>query len=119
MKGFESLQSSKNTLDMLQEELDRRPGPWLLFIDDVWDEKSIPQSPFPSNQSCKLLLTSRFELEHLHAIRVSLREDTIYDIATKLLASTAANDPDTTEFPLGCEVIIAVSFSVVKHHWNR
>jgi len=60
-----------------------------------------------------------FELEHLHPICVGLHEDTIYDIATRLLASTAANDPDKTEFPLGCEVIIAVYFSVVKHHWNR
>ncbi|CAM6006769.1 unnamed protein product [Sphagnum balticum] len=104
--------ASKTILDMLQEELNKRPGPWLLFIDNVWDEKSIPQSPFPSNQSCKLLLTSRFELGHLRAIPVSLHEDTIYDIATRLLASTAANDPDKTEFPLGCEEIIAVSFSV-------
>lgn len=41
---------------MLQEQLSMCPGPWLLFIDNVWSVKSINQLPIPNGESCKLVI---------------------------------------------------------------
>ncbi|KAH8945430.1 hypothetical protein BDL97_12G040300 [Sphagnum fallax] len=87
----------------LRRQLKMCPGPWLLFIDDVWSVKSISRLPEPIGDSCKLVLTSRFELKDLPATRVKIDEKSNHDIAAQLLASKAAGDPLVTEFPPGCE----------------
>ncbi|KAH9545574.1 hypothetical protein CY35_12G054900 [Sphagnum magellanicum] len=87
----------------LQRQLKMCPGPWLLFIDDVWSVKSISWSPEPIGDSCKLVLTSRFELKDWPATRIKIDEESNRDIAAQLLASKAAGDPLVTEFPPGCE----------------
>jgi hypothetical protein len=90
--------------NMLQEELDKLGGNWLLVVDDVWSNRLIDESPIPSNMGCKLLITSRFPLKGLPAIRIKVDEWSNKDLATKLLASKAADDPEETRFPQGCEV---------------
>jgi len=89
---------------MLQEELGKLGGNWLLVVDDVWSSRLIDESPIPSNKGCKLLITSRFPLEGLPAIRIKVDEQSNEDLAAKLLASKAANNPKETRFPQGCEV---------------
>jgi hypothetical protein len=42
-------------------------------------------------------------LKELLAIRIKVDEGTNKDLAAKLLASKAANDPEETKFPQGCE----------------
>ncbi len=100
---------------MLQEQLNMCPGPWLLFIDNVWSVQSISQLPIPSAESCKLVITSRFELTKFPATRIKIDEDSNWYISIQLLASEAANDPNVTKFPPSCEVISALSTYVVKH----
>jgi len=104
---------------MLQEQLNMCPGPWLLFIDNVWSVKSISQLPVPNDESCKLVITSRFELTKFDATRIKIDEDSNWHISIQLLASEAANDPNVTEFPPGCEVISALSTYVVKQKWIK
>lgn len=101
----------------LQRQLKMCPGPWLLFIDDVWSVKSISRLPEPIGDSCKLVLTSRFELKDLPATRVKIDEKSNHDIAAQLLGSKAAGDPLVTEFPPGCEVISASSIYMVNQQW--
>jgi hypothetical protein len=43
-------------------------------------------------------------LKGLPAIRIKVDEQSNEHLAAKLLASKAANDPEETEFPQGCEV---------------
>lgn len=102
--GFKYL-SIEDVQPSIQKKLDTLHGPWLLFIDDVWNEKSIYQSPLPSDKFCKVVITSRFKLDELPAIRIKIDESSNNDIATRLLASKAANDPHQTRFPPGCEGI--------------
>ncbi len=91
-------------LNMLQEQLDKLGGNWLLMVDDVWSGGLIHQSPEPSNMGCKLLFTSRFPFKGLPAIRIEVDEWSNKDLTAKLLASKAADDPEETRFPQGCEV---------------
>ncbi len=116
--GFKYL-SIEDVQPSIQKKLNSLHAPWLLFIDDVWNERSIHQSPRPSDKLCKVVITSRFELHDLPAIRIKIDESSNTDIATRLLASKAANDPHQTRFPPGCEVISATSFCVVQHQWSR
>jgi hypothetical protein len=91
----------------LEELLKGRCGPILLFIDDVWSGEMIDNSPeFVSTEGSKLLVTSRFNLKlnQPNWIRIEMNETTNEDAATQLLASKAANNPNETKFPLGCEV---------------
>jgi hypothetical protein len=60
---------------MLQEQLNMCPCPWLLFIDNVWNVKSINQLPIPNDESCKLVFTSRFELTQFNATQIKIVED--------------------------------------------
>ncbi len=96
--------SRRSILNMLKEELSKLGENWLLIVDDVWSGGLICQSPIPSNMGCKLLITSRFPLKELSAIRIKVDEHSNNDVAAKLLASKAANDPEETRFPQGCEV---------------
>jgi len=89
---------------MLQEQLDKVGGNWLLVVDDVWSGALIHHSPQPRNMGSKLLITSRFPLNGLPAIRIKVDENSNNDRAAKLLASKATNDPEETRFPQGCEV---------------
>ncbi len=89
---------------MLQEQLNNLGGNWLLVVDDVWNSRSIHESPIPSNMGCKLLITSRFPFKELPAIRIEVGGQSNQDLAAKLLASKAADDPEETRFPQGCEV---------------
>ncbi len=57
---------------MLQEELDKLGGNWLLVVDDVWRSRLIDESPIPSNMGCKLLITSKFPLKGLLAIWIKV-----------------------------------------------
>jgi hypothetical protein len=84
--------------------LDNLGGNWLLVVDDVGNDRSIYESPIPSNKGGKLLITSRFPSEGLTAIRMKVDEQSNKDLAAKLLASKAADDPEETRFPQGCEV---------------
>jgi len=43
-------------------------------------------------------------LKALQAIRIEVDEGSNKDLATKLLESRAADDPEKTTFPKGCEV---------------
>jgi hypothetical protein len=89
---------------MLQNELDKLGGSWLLMVDDVWSGGLIHHSPQPRNMGSRLLITSRFPLEGLQAIRIKVDGQSNQDLATKLLASKAADNPKETTFPQGCEV---------------
>jgi hypothetical protein len=90
--------------NMLQEQLNHLHENWLLVVDDVWRSRLIIESPIPSNMGCKLLITSRFPLKELPADRIYVDEWSNNDVATKLLASKAADDPEETRFLEGCEV---------------
>jgi len=96
--------SRRSILNMLQEELNNLDGNWLLVVDDVWRSRLIDESPIPSNMGSRLLITSRFPLKGLPAIRIKVDEHSNQDLAAKLLASKAAEDPEETKFPQGCEV---------------
>jgi hypothetical protein len=89
---------------MLQEELNKLGENWLLVVDDVWSSGLIDKCPIPSNMGSRLLITSRFPMNELQAIRIKLDEQSNKDLAANLLASKAANDPKETRFPQGCEV---------------
>jgi hypothetical protein len=52
----------------------------------------------------KLLITSRNPLKGLPAKRIEVDEGSNKNLAAKLLASKAADDPKETRFPQGCEV---------------
>jgi hypothetical protein len=79
---------------MLQEELDNLGGNWLLMVDDVWNGGLIHQSLQPSNKGCKLLIISRYPLNPLSAIWIKVDEWNNTDLATKLLANKATNEPE-------------------------
>jgi len=96
--------SHRSILNMLQEELNNLGGNWLLMVDDVWSSRLIDESPIPSNMGSRLLITSRFPLKGLPAIRIKVDEQSNKDLAAELLASKAAEDPEETRFPQGCEV---------------
>ncbi len=91
----------------LEELLNRRCGPILLFIDDAWSGEMIDNSPeFVTTKGSKLLVTSRFNLKlnQPNWIRIEMNGTTNENAAAQLLASKAANNPNETKFPLGCEV---------------
>ncbi len=88
-------------------------GPILLFIDDVWSEHMIDNSPeFVSTKGSKLVVTSRFNLKpnQPNWNRIEMNARTNYSAAAQLLASKAANNPNETKFPLGCEVRLSSFF---------
>ncbi|CAK9877273.1 unnamed protein product [Sphagnum jensenii] len=92
----------------LADLLNARSGPILLFIDDVWTGQMIDNSPeFFTTKGSKLLVTSRFNLKlnQPNWIRIEMNGTTNENVAARLLASKAANNPDETKFPLGCEKI--------------
>ncbi len=91
----------------LADVLNAGSGPILLFIDDVWNGDMIDNSPeFLTTKGSKLLVTSRFNLKpnQPNWDRIEMNRSTNENAAAKLLASKAANDPNETKFPLGCEV---------------
>jgi hypothetical protein len=91
----------------LADLLNARSGPILLFIDDAWNGEMIDKSPeFERTKGSKLLVTSRFNLKpnQPNWDRIEMNQRTNYDAAAQLLAKKAANNPDETKFPLGCEV---------------
>jgi len=97
----------------LEELLNGRCGPILLFIDDVWTGLMIDNSPeFVATKGSKLIVTSRFNLKQNQPnwIRIEMNPRTNKEAAAKLLASKAANNPDETKFPLGCEVTLSSFF---------
>ncbi|CAM6068726.1 unnamed protein product [Sphagnum tenellum] len=98
--------SCRSIPNMLQEQLNNLHENWLLVVDDVWSSRLIIESPIPRNTGSRLLITSRFPLKELPAIRIKVDEWSNNDLAAKLLASKAANDPEETTFPKGCEVKI-------------
>ncbi len=98
---------------MLGNLLNTRSGPILLFIDDVWSDGMIDKSPeFKRAIGSKLLVTSRLNLKSNQPnwIRIEVNAKTNKNAAAQLLASKAANNPDETKFPLGCEVTICLFF---------
>jgi len=91
----------------LEDLLNGRSGPILLFIDDVWTGEMIDSSPeLVATKGSKLLVTSRFNLKpnQPNWDRIEMNRRTNYDAAAQLLASKAANNPNEKKFPLGCEV---------------
>ncbi|CAK9216345.1 unnamed protein product [Sphagnum troendelagicum] len=95
--------SRRSIPNMLQEQLNNLHENWLLVVDDVWSSRLIIESPIPRNTGSRLLITSRFPLKELPAIRIKVDQRSNNDLAAKLLASKAANDPEETTFPKGCE----------------
>ncbi|CAK9269153.1 unnamed protein product, partial [Sphagnum jensenii] len=95
--------SRRSIPNMLQEQLNNLHENWLLVVDDVWSSRLIIESPIPRNTGSRLLITSRFPLKELPAIRIKVDEWTNKDAASKLLASKAADDQEKTTFPNGCE----------------
>ncbi|CAM6002457.1 unnamed protein product [Sphagnum balticum] len=92
----------------LADLLNARSGPILLFIDDVWTGQMIDNSPeFLTTKGSKLLVTSRFNLKlnQPNWIRIEMNGTTNKNVAARLLASKAANNPKETKFPPGCEKI--------------
>ncbi|CAK9228141.1 unnamed protein product [Sphagnum troendelagicum] len=90
----------------LADLLNARSGPILLFIDDAWNGEMIDNSPELSRtKGSKLLVTSRFNLKPNQPdwVRIEMNQRTNYDAAAQLLARKAANNPNETKFPLGCE----------------
>jgi len=97
----------------LEELLNARCGPILLFIDDVWSGQMIDNSPeFVATKGSKLIVTSRFNLKpnQPNWIRIEMNERTNYSAAARLLASKAANNPKEKKIPLGCEVRLSSFF---------
>ncbi len=102
----------------LADLLNARSGPILLFIDDAWNGEMIDNSPELSRtKGSKLLVTSRFNLKPNQPdwVRIEMNQRTNYDAAAQLLARKAANNPNETKFPLGCEVRLFPFF----HHWKE
>ncbi|KAH8963236.1 hypothetical protein BDL97_05G142700 [Sphagnum fallax] len=92
----------------LADLLNACSGPILLFIDDAWNGEMIDKSPeLERTKGSKLLVTSRFNLKpnQPNWDRIEMNRRTNYDAAAQLLARKAANNPDETKFPLGCENI--------------
>ncbi|KAH8963207.1 hypothetical protein BDL97_05G140400 [Sphagnum fallax] len=92
----------------LADLLNARSGPILLFIDDAWNGQMIDNSPeFKRTKGSKLLVTSRFNLKpnQPNWVRIEMNQRTNIDAAAQLLARKAANNPNETKFPLGCEKI--------------
>ncbi|CAM6017555.1 unnamed protein product [Sphagnum balticum] len=92
----------------LEDLLNARSGPILLFIDDAWTGEMIDNLPeFKRTKGSKLVVTSRFNLKpnQPNWIRIEMNNTTNYDAAAQLLARKAANNPNETKFPLGCENI--------------
>ncbi|CAK9274049.1 unnamed protein product, partial [Sphagnum jensenii] len=90
----------------LADLLNACSGPILLFIDDAWNGEMIDKSPeFERTKGSKLLVTSRFNLKpnQPNWDRIEMNRRTNHDAAAQLLARKAANNPDETKFPLGCE----------------
>ncbi|CAM6002253.1 unnamed protein product, partial [Sphagnum balticum] len=90
----------------LEDLLNARSGPILLFIDDAWTGEMIDNLPeFKRTKGSKLVVTSRFNLKpnQPNWIRIEMNNTTNYDAAAQLLARKAANNPNETKFPLGCE----------------
>jgi hypothetical protein len=96
--------SRGSILRRLQNELDKLGGSSLLMLDNVWSGGLIYQSPQPRNMGSRLLITSRFPLEGLQAIQIKVDGQSNQDLDAKLLASKAADNPEETRFPQGCEV---------------
>jgi len=91
----------------LEELLNRRSGPILLFVDDAWTGQMIDNSPeFQRTKGSKLLVTSRFNLKlnEPNWIRIEINGTTNKNAAAQLLARKAANNLNETKFPLDCEV---------------
>ncbi len=91
----------------VEDLLNVHSGPILLFIDDVWNREMIDNSPeFFTTKGSKLVVTSRFNLKLKQAnwTRIEMNGTTNENVAAQLLASKAANNPNETEFPPGCEV---------------
>jgi hypothetical protein len=91
----------------LEDLLNGRSGPILLFIDDVWTGQMIDNSPeLVATKGSKLLVTSRFNLKlnQPNWVRIEMNGTTNENAAAQLLASKAANNPKEAKFPLGCEV---------------
>ncbi len=88
------------------ERLNALSGSFLLSIDDVWTGEMIDNSPELMTKGSKLLVTSRFNLEpnQPNWIGIEMNRQTNERVAAQLLASKAANNPNETKFPLGCEV---------------
>ncbi len=106
LQGLESWQIG-SVRAKLGELLNGRSGPILLFIDDVWTGEMIDNSPeFVTTKGSKLLVTSRLNLKtnQPNWIRIEMNGTTNENAAAQLLASKAANNPNETKFPLGCEV---------------
>ncbi|KAH8963228.1 hypothetical protein BDL97_05G142000 [Sphagnum fallax] len=92
----------------LAELLNARSGPILLFIDNVWNDEMIDNSPeFLTIKGSKLLVTSRFNLKlnQPNWDRIEMNRRTNYDAAAQLLARKATSNPNETKFPLGCQKI--------------
>jgi len=96
--------SRRSIPNLLQEQLNNLHENWLLVVDDVWSSRLIIESPIPRNTGSRLLIISRFPLKELPAIWIKVDEWSNNDLAPKLLASTAADDPKEITFPKGCEV---------------
>jgi hypothetical protein len=97
----------------LEELLNGRSGPILLFIDDVWTGEMIDNSPeFVTTKGSKLLVTSRVNLKSNQPnwTRIETNGTTNKNAAAQLLASKAVNNPNETKFPLGCQVKFFVFF---------
>jgi hypothetical protein len=91
----------------LEELLNGRSGPILLFIIDAWIGQMIDNSPeFERTKGSKLLVTSRFNLKlnQPNWIRIEMNGTTNDNAAAQLLTSKAANNLNETKFPLGCKV---------------
>ncbi len=117
LQGLECWQI-KSVRAKLADLLNARSGPILLFIDDVWTGQMIDNSPeFFMTKGSKLLVTSRFNLKlnQPNWIRIEMNGTTNENVAARLLASKAANNPNETKFPLGCEVRLFPFF----HDWKE
>ncbi|CAM6076324.1 unnamed protein product [Sphagnum tenellum] len=107
LQGLECWQI-KSVRAKLADLLNARSGPILLFIDDVWTGQMIDNSPeFFTTKGSKLVVTSRFNLRlnQPNWIRIEMNGTTNKNVAARLLASKAANNPKETKFPPGCEEI--------------
>jgi hypothetical protein len=102
----------------LEELLNGRFGPILLFIDDVWTGPMIDNSPeLKRTKGSKLLVASRFNLKVNQAnwFRIEINGTTNNNAAAQLLARKAANDPNETKFPLHCEVRLFPSSTIERN----
>jgi hypothetical protein len=70
----------KSILNMFQNQLNNLGGNWLLAVDEVWNGRLIDESPIPSNMGLRLLITFRFPLKGLPAIRIKVDEHSLKDV---------------------------------------